>query len=255
MKYCMSARQPKSTLDKADEIKVLWRDRAVISDFVEDHPDKKIILDVPAGETDFDFNLFQMYKEKLADFELCISDMNLVELFSQLDIKYYWRYPATTFFELRGLVGSGVSEIIIGMPLCFQLDKVKEITQDIPLRMIPNQAYDKYIRRFNGIHGQWVRPEDVEAYEPYITSFEFISDDLGRERAFFSVYAEKKEWPGNLNILINNLDYNVDNRGIPVGLVHSRLNCGQRCEVTGACHLCDQALAFVNSVDRHKGNF
>ena len=78
----MSARQPKSTLDKADEIKVLWRDRAVISDFVKDHPDKKVILDVPAGETDFDFNLFQMYKEKLADFELCISDMNLVELFS-----------------------------------------------------------------------------------------------------------------------------------------------------------------------------
>ena len=53
----MSARQPKSELNKVDEIKVQWKDRAIISDFIEDHPDKKIILDVPAGETDFDFNL------------------------------------------------------------------------------------------------------------------------------------------------------------------------------------------------------
>ena len=121
--------------------------------------------------------------------------------------------------------------------------------------MVPNQAYDKYIRRFNGVHGQWIRPEDTEAYEPYITTFEFVAEDLSRERTLHHVYADKKEWPGNLNLLITNLDYNVDNRGIPVGLVHSRLNCGQRCEATGTCHLCDRALMFVNSVDKNKSDF
>ena len=140
------------------------------------------------------------------------------------------------------------------MPLCFNMDRVKAITGDIKLRMFPNQAYDAYIAHSNGIHGQWVRPEDTDLYAEYIDTFEFIAKDLTTERTMFHIYAENKSWPGNLNLLIINLDANVDNRGIPSDLAKSRLNCGQRCEMTNTCHLCDMGFAFVNAVDKNKSD-
>ena len=47
MKYCLSARQTQSVLSKADEIKVDWRDRNVLLDFIKDYSDKNIILNIP----------------------------------------------------------------------------------------------------------------------------------------------------------------------------------------------------------------
>lgn len=47
MKYCLSARQAQSVLSKADEIKVDWRDKDVLLDFIKNYPDKNIVLNVP----------------------------------------------------------------------------------------------------------------------------------------------------------------------------------------------------------------
>lgn len=44
MKFCLSARQSKQYLEKADEIKVDFRDRNIIPDLATDYPDKTIIL-------------------------------------------------------------------------------------------------------------------------------------------------------------------------------------------------------------------
>ena len=44
MKFCLSARQSKQYLEKADEIKVDFRDRNIIPDLAIDYPDKTIIL-------------------------------------------------------------------------------------------------------------------------------------------------------------------------------------------------------------------
>ena len=44
MKFCLSSRQSKQYLEKADEIKVDFRDRNSIPDLAIDYPDKTIIL-------------------------------------------------------------------------------------------------------------------------------------------------------------------------------------------------------------------
>ena len=49
MKYCVSSRQPISVLRNADEIKVEYRDRQKMLDFIEDLPDKTYILEIPKG--------------------------------------------------------------------------------------------------------------------------------------------------------------------------------------------------------------
>ena len=44
MKYCLNSRQNKEYLDKADEIKVEYRDRDFIFELCEKYPEKTIIL-------------------------------------------------------------------------------------------------------------------------------------------------------------------------------------------------------------------
>jgi hypothetical protein len=51
MKFCLSSRQEPSYLQKADEIKVEWRDRNIIYDFSQTYPDKTFVLRWPREES------------------------------------------------------------------------------------------------------------------------------------------------------------------------------------------------------------
>ena len=68
--------------------------------------------------------------------------------------------------------------------------------------------------------------EDIEIYEKWVDVIEFLSDDLSKEATLFHVYKDQKTWPGNLNLLLTNLNYNIDNRAIPVEIGKIRANCG-----------------------------
>ena len=55
-------------------------------------------------------------------------------------------------------------------------------------------------------------------------------------------------WPGNLNLIIKKLDFNVDNRAIPEELGERRMTCGQRCWSGSGCHLCVSAFRFADQI-------
>ena len=114
--------------------------------------------------------------------------------------------------------------------------------------MVANLAYDSYIPRADGIKGFYIRPEDVEAYEKYISTIEFAIDDLSKEGTLLHVYKDNKEWPGNLNLLLTNLNFNIDNRSIPDNFAEVRMNCQQRCMRNKNCHFCDSAFLFGDQV-------
>lgn len=111
-----------------------------------------------------------------------------------------------------------------------------------------NLAYDAYIPRETGVNGFYIRPEDIKTYEQYVSSIEFITDELSKEATLLHVYTENKTWPGNLKLLITNLNSNVDNRGIPDDFGEARLNCQQKCVKNGSCHFCDTAMLFSNRI-------
>lgn len=57
MKVCLSSRLPSVYLEKADEIRVQFRDRRSLPDLFDKYPEKTIILEMPFGtELDEDFN-------------------------------------------------------------------------------------------------------------------------------------------------------------------------------------------------------
>lgn len=246
MKYCLSGRQPISVLKKCDEIKMRYEDRERIIDYIEVLPDKTIILEIPREVRDINWQLYEMYAEKI-NFILCVHDLSFATLCYEHNMQFYWEYPITSYYELNGVLALNPCYLFLGAPLCFELPKIKSKT-DIAIRLCPNIAYNSYIPRENGICGQWIRPEDIKAYEPYVDTFEFAADELQREAVLLHIYKDNGQWPGNLNLLLTNFGFNVDNRGLPEEIGEMRTKCGQRCMSTGTCHFCETAVKFSEAL-------
>ena len=257
MRFCVSGRQPYSVIKIADEIKFAYADKDRILDLVEKYPEKTVILDVPGHEGDW--KLWEMYSEKFAEFYIALHDLSRVAEFNQAGIKWYWPYPITSYYELSMIVNLHPSYLMIGPPLTFDLDKIVPHTYDdgveenatpIPLRMVVNVAHPVYLptNGTHGICGQWVRPEDANLYATRINCFEFDEcATLKEEEVLLNTY-KSGTWPGNLNLIIKKLDFNVDNRAIPEELGERRMTCGQRCWSGSGCHLCVSAFRFADQI-------
>lgn len=115
-----------------------------------------------------------------------------------------------------------------------------------------NQCFNKYIPCKDGIEGTYVRPEDVDAYSQYVDHMYFITDDLNKERTFIKIYKEKKTWPGNLNLLLENLRYDIDNRAFASDFAERRMNCGHICQENNRCQFCRTRFGLITAVDRNK---
>lgn len=246
MKYCVSSRQPISILRKADEIKVEYRDKNKIFDFIEELADKTFILEIPKNIENIDWAELKMFSEKI-ELILCLQNLHYAKECFSNGIKFYWGYPIISWYELSGIIAFNPCYLLLGAPMSFMLNKVKRRT-DIPIRICPNVAYDSYIPRLNGLKGMWVRPEDTGVYEEWVDTFEFVADTLDKEATLLHIYKDNGNWPGNLNLLFTNFNINVDNRGIPDELGETRANCGQRCLENGTCHFCETAIQFSDMV-------
>lgn len=255
MQFCVSGRQPYSVMNKADQIIVKWQDRERIIDFVERLPDKEIVLEVAEVPGLQDFETWAMYTEKFQDFYVAIHDLRLFDVFNIGNIKWYWPYPVTSYYELQQIIPLKPSYIKLGPPLSFDLKNVKRLVGDIKLRMVCNNARPEYLpdkHNLPNFTGQFIRPEDVDSYAKYIDAIEFKTDDLTKEATLLKVYKEDKFWPGNLNLLLDNLYYHVDNRGIPEEFGEARMNCRQRCQAGRRCRFCQMAFEFSAALRKEK---
>ena len=232
-----------------------YHDKDKIIDYIEEFTDKTFILEIPKNISadDIEWDIYKSYAEKV-NFILCLHDLNLVNICHKHNIKFYWIYPVFTWYELKGLINLKPCYITVSAPLSFSLEDIKKKT-NIPLRMVPNLAYDAYIPRENGIFGSWIRPEDISVYEDYIDVCDFVTDELSKEATLLHIYKDKKEWLGNLNLLLTNFNVHVDNRAIPEEIGKMRVNCGQRCMSGGACRFCETAINLSNAIrEKHYKN-
>lgn len=248
MKYSISSRQQIEYLEKCDEIKVFWNDRDIIFDLVEKYPSKLINLCryyTHSHEDEIDWEEIEKYKILTNNnFVFGLSRLDEIKICKKNNIQFYYLDPARSFRELRALKDMGAKWAIIDAPLFFQMDKVKEI--GINLRIPANLSIRGALPHTDGVPGPWIRPEDVNLYEPYIDTIEFGRVNLEQERALFRIYAEQKHWPGDLSLIIQDINYPGVNRMIPPTLAEKRLNCAQRCQENGQCKLCWRVLDLAN---------
>jgi hypothetical protein len=53
-------------------------------------------------------------------------------------------------------------------------------------------------------------------------------------------------------LIIQRLNFDVDNRAIPEDLGERRMSCGHRCWSGSSCHLCVSALHFADQIRKEK---
>lgn len=247
MKYSLHLRTSSvNYLKKADEIMVEYRDRRAIPDYVKKYPNACIALEV-TPDTQWDFNEIKDYfilSKK--NFVLCVPNINdpRIPQLVEEDIPFFWGYTVNTFWELQALIAGGASQVRIGAPLFFQCDKLKSF--NITKRICANIAHEGYLPFSNGIVGSWIRPEDVEAYEDTFDIIEFADCKEHKEEALYRIYAEQKQWPGRVDMIISNITTDAYNRMILPEFAEHRKNCEQRCMSNGACRICYRTLNLAN---------
>lgn len=238
-------------LKQADEIKVEYRDKDIISDLTEKYPQAKINLALPysswANEEKINWTEISFYKALAHDnFILGIINSAQLQEAKGKSINVYHRAPLHTFQELYDATEAGINEAFVGAPLFFQLDKIKKYYPDLKIRSVANVALPEGSISYNsGVCGVWIRPEDVELYESYIETIEFFGE-LSVEQALFRIYAQQHAWPGELNKLVKDLNHPAVNRMIPHTLAEARISCEQKCMENGICHLCQRTLDLAN---------
>ena len=249
MKICLSSRQQAEYLHKADEIKVASRDHKIIPELAEKYPNADIILVFEPGvEVDITHQNLRDYQIlSKGKFIICINtlDPETLGLYQELGIKYYWGYEITTAYEMEALKLAGVCYARVGAPLFFNTDYLASC--GIPVRVSPNLAHGGYMPHADGVNGSWIRPEDLSLYETSIAAIEFEGIDLSAERALFRIYWEQKHWPGELSMIITNLNHSGLNRMLDTEISEARLNCRQRCAEGGSCRICWRALDLANA--------
>lgn len=249
MKYCLSSRQKQEYLKKADSIKVAFRDRYIIPDLVEKYPNTEIVLTIN-HEKDEKFNWAEIKRWGiLAQGRMlcCLQTLVDIEECKKANVAFYWGYPVNNYYDLRALKDLGVAYVRLDAPLFFEMDEVKKF--DIPIRAVPNVAHLGDIPNKNGIYGTWIRPENLDLYNNYITYFEFEDCDIKKEAALYRIYAEQKTWPSGLNLLFSNFKAQADNNLILENALQARLNCGQKCQKNGRCNICGRIIGLANVTD------
>lgn len=249
MKYCVNYEdQLHSVLMQADEIKVEFKNRKLLPDIFDKYPDKTIILSLsPRANYELDWDELKEYNT-LSRGKLILRARDTWEIMEAVDkeIPVYSGNPVTSFYQAKALVQMGVVYLIPDAPIFFELNKLKNMTE-CPLRAIPNIAYLDDLIRPDGINGTWIRPEDQDLYNEYITTLEFSADSPQQEAAIFDVYRNQKEWRVRLDLLIKNIGTSAVGRLILKESMKRRLNCGQRCCSSNDCHICYNTLNLANA--------
>lgn len=212
-----------------------------IAETIESLPQKKFILETNSPED-----------TKAAEALAATVDANIVLSLRDLAyvpkaVPFFWKYPATTYYEARSLIDLGVAEIRLGGSLYFDLPRIYNLS--VPIRLFVNKCSFDGIPRADGAFGTYVRPEDIETYSKYVSTFEFAATGE-KEEELFNIY-KSGFWNGNLNLLLDNFNIDIDNRIIPPQFGEARMQCRQSCQSYGSCKLCYTYIKFAEGARLH----
>lgn len=194
---------------------------------------------------DIDWEEIKQYKILCKDKFLCCAEKESTMILAKENgIDFYAGLFVQSYEDVLALKKLGSRYILVASPLFFDMDALKNLEVDI--RLTPNISNVSNLFHENSAHGQWIRPEDLRLYEPYASSLEFLSVSPKQERALFRIYKIQKKWSGDLDLLLDGFTAKARNLMISSEITKARLNCQQKCERNGTCHICDRMIGLAD---------
>ena len=173
MKFCLSAKQTKEYLSKADEIMFMYSDRKGIKSYFDEYPEATIILRHDRNSEKIDWKEIKALNSvKKKGFVLCLDNIQDCLKAKEEGIDFYHVRPVTNYYDFQALHDLGVKYVYIAAPLFFDL---AYLPMDRPeVRVYANEANVDGLPRANGVCGPWIRPEDLDLYDDHIDVVEFF---------------------------------------------------------------------------------
>lgn len=263
MKYCITLYRNCSIQDKVDEMIIHYNPKdETLFEYIELHKDQRIIIDVGDIESFIEnsyiarFLAFKGAKPELTNWCFRIphgpnqreAEQKLWKDFESTGIAFFSSEFIHDWDALDAYLSTAATDVYVTEALCFELDKVAKVVHDAGkrVRVFPNVAQSSTMRWCNGIKTFFIRPEDIEFYEPYVDVCEIWAEDQ-KQVVYYDIYAKDKKWFGPLKEIIIGLKSDIDSRFILPRFAERRIKCGKDCFKGGKCKMCDriEELSFT----------
>lgn len=261
MKYCINYSNKSHIIDKVDEILIRYDKNKILelfTQFIPAHLNQRIIVQL-IEEDNIDtivnnlkkiISIYNENKDIKFDIQLPFYNQKFIEELKDTNLKYFFKAAANSWDKFTGLISQNVSDIYITDELAFELDKVAEIAHknNIKVRIYPNVAQSRW-DKLSDILKFFIRPEDIEMYEPYVDVCEFYGDKAQQIDTYYKIYQEDKKWFGDLQEIIIGLDSKIDSRYIIPRFAEKRIKCGKDCLKNGKCEMCKRILDLSEQLE------
>lgn len=261
MKYCINYSNKSHIIDKVDEILIRYDKNKILelfTQFIPAHLNQRVIVQL-MEENNIDtivnnlkkiISIYNENKDIKFDIQLPFYNQKFMEELKDTNLKYFFKAAANSWDKFTGLMSQNVSDIYITDELAFELDKVAEIAHknNIKVRVYPNVAQSRW-DKLSDILKFFIRPEDIEMYEPYVDVCEFYGDKAQQIDTYYKIYQEDKKWFGDLQEIIIGLDSKIDSRYIIPRFAEKRIKCGKDCLKGGKCEMCKRILDLSEQLE------
>ena len=261
MKYCINYSNKSHIIDKVDEILIRYDKNKILelfTQFIPAHLNQRVIVQL-IEENNIDtivnnlkkiISIYNENKDIKFDIQLPFYNQKFIEELKDTDLKYFFKAAANSWDKFTSLISQNVSDIYITDELAFELDKVAEIAHknNIKVRIYPNVAQSRW-DKLSDILKFFIRPEDIEMYEPYVDVCEFYGDKAQQIDTYYKIYQEDKKWFGDLQEIIIGLDSKIDSRYIIPRFAEKRIKCGKDCLKGGKCEMCKRILDLSEQLE------
>lgn len=257
MKFCIDYTPDSKQVDTVDEINVPFNKDKLITlvDFLEQHNEQRSNIYIKDIKECLQFKivekLINIKNEYSTNYAIKFSEFNEdlpFEAMKEADVKFYFNIYVSKWEDLYFLLDLGVSDIYITEELGFELNKVRKVCgNQVQIRVFPNIAQRSWAK-LPALKSFFIRPEDIEKYEPYIDVLE-IYGDRKKHDVLYKIYKSGKQWFGKLDEIILDFNSDLDSRFITPRFVDKRIRCGRQCLKGGKCRVCDHIEALSKNLE------
>lgn len=237
-------------LNEVDEITIRYnyKDTSLL-DFLLLHKEQRVNIYITDAEkflSNDSIELFVHIKEKYPKLNFVLffseSEKDLLEEVQKKGLKYFFTNYVNNWDNLHHIASLKPTDVYVVEALCFELEAVSKFlhSHGIDVRCFANVAQSS-AESTPALKHFFIRPEDVDFYEPYIDCIDFFGHDLKDHQinTYYKIYKYDKEWYGQLKEIIIGLKSDIDSRFIIPAFPKHRLNCGKRCLKGRRCRICE----------------